>query len=74
MKERIDALTEITLAIARAAAERDAAFAETLESGLRGALLNRSVDPLVFDEAFGWLARFETETGKRDAAGKRRMS
>jgi hypothetical protein len=61
MKEQIEALTEVTLAIARASTKSDAAFSDALEANLRDALLRRSADPLVFDQTFRWLERFESE-------------
>jgi hypothetical protein len=59
MADRIEALEEVTLAIAHAAAERDAAFAEELGTQLRGSLQRHACEPAVFREAFDWLSRFE---------------
>lgn len=62
MKDRIDALTEVTLAIAHAAAEGNPAFRLALGTSLRRALCSNAAQPQVFYEALFWLERFERES------------
>jgi hypothetical protein len=59
MNDRVNALREVTLAIAAAAADRDPDFAETLGTTLRRSLLASSGCPASFDETIAWLKRFE---------------
>lgn len=59
MNDRADALLEVTLAIAEAAAERDPGFSEALGTSLRRSLLANSHRPENFAETMQWLGRFE---------------
>ena len=61
--ERIDALADVTLEVARAAARKDRAFVARLETGMRQSLAARADQPAAFREAWQWLMRFE-EGGK----------
>jgi hypothetical protein len=72
MKEQIDALTELTLAIARAAAEANPGFKIALGTTVRGSLCWNTSRPLVFQEILAWLEHFESEAvpeGSRQAQG-----
>jgi hypothetical protein len=59
MPDRVDALREVTLAIAEAVAERDPGFAEVLGTSLRRSLKTSTHYPESFHETLDWLGRFE---------------
>ncbi len=59
MPDRIDALFEVTLAMAEAATERDPGFAKALGGSLRRSLQANTRYPENFHETLDWLARFE---------------
>jgi hypothetical protein len=59
MPDRIDALREVTLAIAEAAAERDPGFAKVLGGSLRRTMMANCRYPENFHETLEWLGRFE---------------
>jgi hypothetical protein len=65
MPDRVDALREVTLAIAEAAAERDPGFAAALGTSLRRSLRANACYPENFHETLDWLGRFE-ETHRAD--------
>ena len=64
MTSRVDALEEVTLAIAVATARHDADFAERLGAQLRSSLQRNAPHPAVFRETFEWLLRFEDYAGE----------
>ncbi|MHA1554134.1 MAG: hypothetical protein ACTSU0_06950 [Alphaproteobacteria bacterium] len=59
MDEHKEALTEITLAIADAAARCDDTFGETLGTTLRQSLRYNADDPQLVGKTMRWLRRFE---------------
>ncbi len=59
MPDRVDALRDVTLAIAEAAAERDPGFAAALGTSLRRTLQANTRYPESFTETLDWLGRFE---------------
>jgi hypothetical protein len=63
MTDRLEALTEVTLAIARAAAAADETFAGELGTTLRLSLRGCAAQPALFAETLSWLERFEGGQG-----------
>jgi hypothetical protein len=70
MNDRMETMTELTLAIARAAALENPTFVVALGTLVRHALCCSADRPAVFEETLIWLRRFEEDVASDLASGR----